>query len=64
MRGAASAVMVRNEELWIGLLVFDPEGATRMRYYTNVEAWKKQVPKTIDASHDTLHKGIPIDLMS
>lgn len=59
----ASMVMSQGNQLWIGLLVFDANNRTRMRYYTNVPAWKKTVPKTVRAWHDNIDKNIPIDIM-
>ncbi|CAB3758061.1 hypothetical protein LMG29660_03323 [Burkholderia puraquae] len=59
----AAIVMRRGNELWIGLLVFDAQNNVRMRYYTNVPAWKKTVPKTILAWHDNLDKTLPTDVM-
>lgn len=59
----AAIVMRRGTDLWIGLLVFDAKNHVRMRYYSNVPAWKKTVPKTINAWHDTLDKTLPIDVM-
>ncbi|QTO23567.1 lysozyme inhibitor LprI family protein [Burkholderia seminalis] len=59
----AAIVMRRGADLWIGLLVFDAKNTVRMRYYTNVPAWKKTVPKTIKAWHDNLDKALPIDVM-
>ena len=59
----AAIVMQRGTDLWIGLLVFDAHDQVRMRYYSNVPAWKKTVPKTIRAWHDKLDKTLPIDLM-
>jgi uncharacterized protein len=59
----AAIVMRRGTDLWIGLLVFDAQDKVRMRYYSNVPAWKKAVPKTIRAWHDNLDKTYPIDLM-
>ncbi|RQR31474.1 DUF1311 domain-containing protein [Burkholderia sp. Bp9143] len=59
----AAIVMRRGTELWIGLLVFDAHDKVRMRYFSNVPAWKKTVPKTIRAWHDNLDKTYPIDLM-
>ncbi|RQR54624.1 DUF1311 domain-containing protein [Burkholderia sp. Bp9140] len=59
----AAIVMRRDTDLWIGLLVFDAHDKVRMRYYTNVPAWKKTVPKTIRAWHDNLDKTLPIDVM-
>ncbi|WP_321820664.1 MULTISPECIES: lysozyme inhibitor LprI family protein [unclassified Burkholderia] len=59
----AAIVMRRGTELWVGLLVFDAHDKVRMRYYSNVPAWKKTVPKTIRAWHDNLDKTLPIDLM-
>ncbi|WP_150622260.1 lysozyme inhibitor LprI family protein [Pandoraea horticolens] len=59
----ASIVMRRDEELWIGLLAFDANGRTHMRYYTNVAAWKTMVPKTIQRWHDTIDTAMPIDWM-
>ncbi|VWC84727.1 PF07007 family protein [Burkholderia lata] len=59
----AAIVMRRGNDLWIGLLVFDAKNNVRMRYYTNVPAWKKNVPKTILAWHDTLDKTLPVDVM-
>ncbi|UEP33164.1 MULTISPECIES: lysozyme inhibitor LprI family protein [unclassified Burkholderia] len=59
----AAIVMHRGTDLWIGLLVFDAHDQVRMRYYSNVPAWKKTVPKTIRAWHDKLDKTLPIDLM-
>ncbi|NIF39909.1 DUF1311 domain-containing protein [Burkholderia sp. Tr-862] len=59
----AAIVMHRGTDLWIGLLVFDAHDQVRMRYYSNVPAWKKTVPKTIRAWHDNLDKTLPIDLM-
>ncbi|KFG97766.1 hypothetical protein GQ56_0107650 [Burkholderia paludis] len=59
----AAIVMRRGTGLWIGLLVFDAQSNVRMRYYSNVPAWKRTVPKTIRAWHDTLDKTLPVDLM-
>ncbi|UEP53265.1 lysozyme inhibitor LprI family protein [Burkholderia ambifaria] len=59
----AAIVMHRGTDLWIGLLVFDAHDKVRMRYYSNVPAWKKTVPKTIRAWHDNLDKTLPIDVM-
>ena len=59
----AAIVMRRGNDLWIGLLVFDAKNDVRMRYYTNVPAWKKRVPKTIQAWHDNLDKTLPVDVM-
>ncbi|KRF02074.1 hypothetical protein ASG87_11355 [Frateuria sp. Soil773] len=59
----AAIVMRKDAELWIGLLVFDAGNALRMRYYTNVPAWKDRIPKTIQAWHDNNDKSIPIDRM-
>ncbi|MET3552681.1 uncharacterized protein ABIC50_002605 [Burkholderia sp. 567] len=59
----AGIVMQRGTDLWIGLLVFDAHDKVRMRYYSNVPAWKKTVPKTIRAWHDKLDKTLPIDVM-
>ncbi|HIE4192092.1 MULTISPECIES: lysozyme inhibitor LprI family protein [Burkholderia] len=59
----AAIVMRRGTDLWIGLLVFDAKNNVRMRYYSNVPAWKKTVPKTINAWHDRLDKTLPIDVM-
>lgn len=59
----AAIVMRRGNDLWIGLLVFDAQNNVRMRYYTNVPAWKKTVPKTILAWHDNLDKTLPVDVM-
>jgi uncharacterized protein YecT (DUF1311 family) len=59
----ASMVMSRHDQLWIGLLVFDTNNQTRMRYYTNAPEWGKKVPKTIRAWHDNIDKDIPIDIM-
>ncbi|MCA8107170.1 hypothetical protein LGM67_21055 [Burkholderia sp. AU36459] len=59
----AAIVMRRGTDLWIGLLVFDAKNNLRMRYYSNVPAWKKTVPKTITAWHDNLDKTLPIDVM-
>ena len=59
----AAIVMRRGTDLWIGLLVFDAKNNVRMRYYSNVPAWKKTVPKTITAWHDNLDKTLPIDVM-
>ncbi|WP_157379538.1 hypothetical protein [Burkholderia ubonensis] len=35
----------------------------RMRYYTNVPAWKRRVPRTIQAWRDRIDSQLPIDLM-
>lgn len=59
----AAIVMSRGTDLWIGLLVFDAQNKVRMRYYSNAPAWKKNVPKTIQAWHDNLDKTLPIDVM-
>ncbi|MCA8023524.1 lysozyme inhibitor LprI family protein [Burkholderia metallica] len=59
----AAIVMHRGSDLWIGVLVFDAQSNVRMRYYTNVPAWKKRVPKTILAWHDNLDKTLPVDVM-
>lgn len=59
----ASIVMRQDSRLWVGLLVGDARGETRMRYYTNVAQWKKRVPKTIRAWHDNIDKAMPIDVM-
>lgn len=67
VRGVASTnaaiVMSKGEQLWIGLLVFDAHDQVRMRYYTNVAAWKKRVPRTIQTWHDDIDKSLPTDLM-
>ena len=57
----AAIVMRRGNDL-IGLLVFDAKNNVRMRYYTNVPAWKKNVPKTIQAWRQ-LDKTLPVDVM-
>ncbi|WP_446904025.1 lysozyme inhibitor LprI family protein [Burkholderia sp. YIM B11467] len=59
----AAIVMSRGTDLWIGLLVFDAHDKVRMRYYSNAQAWKKTVPKTLQAWHDNLDKTLPIDVM-
>ena len=59
----ASIVMSHGDQLWIGLLVFDANDKVRMRYYTNVHAWKQTVPKTILAWRDQIDRNLPIDLM-
>ncbi|WP_423760369.1 lysozyme inhibitor LprI family protein [Burkholderia sp. NLJ2] len=59
----AAIVMSRGTDLWIGLLVFDAQNKVRMRYYSNAQAWKKNVPKTIQAWHDNLDRTLPIDVM-
>lgn len=59
----AAIVMHKDQQLWIGLLVFDANNQSRMRYYTNVPPWKKRVPKTLQAWHDSIDKTLPIDLM-
>lgn len=60
----AAVVMAKGTQLWIGLLVFDKRNQSRMRYYTNVPAWKQKLPGTIQAWHDA-HGGaaLPIDKM-
>lgn len=60
----ASIVMSRGGELWIGLLVFDGNDKVRMRYYTNVPAWKKKVPNTILAWRNQIDRSLPIDLIT
>ncbi|MDR6499506.1 uncharacterized protein YecT (DUF1311 family) [Burkholderia ambifaria] len=59
----AAIVMSRGTDLWIGLLVFDAQNKVRMRYYSNAQAWKKTVPKTIQTWHDNLGRTLPIDVM-
>ncbi|WP_322081179.1 lysozyme inhibitor LprI family protein [Burkholderia sp. BCC1972] len=59
----AAIVMRRGTDLWIGLLVFDAKNNVRMRYYSNVPAWRKTVPKTINAWRDNLDKTLPVDVM-
>ena len=59
----AAVVMRKGDQLWIGLLVFDKQNNSRMRYYTNVPAWKKRLPKTIQAWHDDRDSKLPIDYM-
>ncbi|MDR8729698.1 lysozyme inhibitor LprI family protein [Burkholderia pseudomultivorans] len=71
----AAIVMSRGTDLWVGLLVFDAGNKLRMRYYSNVPAWRKTMPKTIRAWHDNLDKvnrevgglaageSIPVDVM-
>lgn len=59
----AAIVMSRGDRLWIGILVFDARNHVRMRYYTNVSAWKKRVPRTIQAWRDRIDSQLPIDLM-
>lgn len=59
----ASIVMNHGDQLWVGLLVFDAHNQVRMRYYTNVAAWKKSVPKTILAWRDGIDHALPIDMM-
>lgn len=59
----AAIVMRKGEQLWIGLLVFDANNDSRMRYYTNVPAWKQKLPDTIKAWHDERDPRLPIDKM-
>lgn len=71
VRGLASTnaaiVMRKEEQLWIGLLIFEQNDQVHMRYYTNASPWKKDLPKTIRDWHDEsnlgAYKTIPIDLM-
>ena len=59
----AAIVMRKGELLWIGLLVFDTHDQVRLRYYTNVPAWKMQLPKTIQAWRERFDPRPPTDLM-
>jgi uncharacterized protein YecT (DUF1311 family) len=59
----AAIIMNRGNALWIGLLVIDAKNDVRMRYYTNVPAWKKTVPKTILTWRDQIDPKLPIDIM-
>jgi uncharacterized protein len=59
----AAVVMRKGNQLWIGLLVFDKQNNSRMRYYTNVPAWKKRLPKTIQTWHDERDPKLPVDYM-
>lgn len=59
----AAVVMAKGSQLWIGLLVFDQRNQSRMRYYTNVPAWKQKLPRTIQAWHDEHGAILPIDKM-
>ncbi|AOK16511.1 hypothetical protein WT26_11100 [Burkholderia cepacia] len=59
----AAIAMSRGDRLWIGMLVFDARNQVRMRYYTNVPAWKKRVSMTIQAWRDRIDSQLPIDLM-
>ncbi|WP_321873488.1 hypothetical protein [Burkholderia ubonensis] len=59
----AAIVMSRGDRLWIGMLVFDARNQVRMRYCTNVPAWKKRAPRTIQAWRDRIDSQRPIDLM-
>ncbi|WP_157376607.1 hypothetical protein [Burkholderia ubonensis] len=45
------------------MLVFDARNQVRMRYYTNVPAWMKRTPRTIQAWRDRTDSQLPIDLM-
>ena len=64
VRGVASTnaavVMRKDGQLWIGLLVLDKQNDSRVRYYTNVPAWKKRLPKTIKAWNQWRY---PVDMM-
>lgn len=60
----ASIVMSRGGEFWIGLLVFDGNDKVRMRYYTNVPAWKKKVPNTILEWRNQIDRSLPIDIVA
>ncbi|KVM16341.1 hypothetical protein WL05_24550 [Burkholderia ubonensis] len=59
----AAIAMSRGDRLWIGMLVFDARNQVRMRYYTNVPAWMKRAPRTIQAWRDRIDSQLPIDLM-
>ncbi|KVO48262.1 hypothetical protein WL04_07475 [Burkholderia ubonensis] len=59
----AAIVMSRGDRLWIGILVFDARNQVRMRYYTNVPAWMKRAPRTIQAWRDRIDSQLLIDLM-
>lgn len=59
----AAVVMAKGTQLWIGLLVFDEHNQSRMRYYTNVPAWKRKLPRTLQAWHDQRDASMPIDKM-
>ncbi|WP_157654430.1 hypothetical protein [Burkholderia ubonensis] len=59
----AAIAMSRGDRLWIGMLVFDARNQVRMRYYTNVPAWKRRVSRTIQAWRDRIDSQLPIDLM-
>jgi uncharacterized protein len=59
----AAVMMAKGTQLWIGLLVFDKRNQSRMRYYTNVPAWKQKLPRTIQAWHDQHDAALPIDKM-
>lgn len=59
----AAIVMAKGSQLWIGLLVFDKRNQSRMRYYTNVPAWKQKLPKTLQSWHDERDSAMPIDKM-
>lgn len=67
VRGLANTnafmLMSKEQQLWVGLLVFDANNQLRMRYYSNVPAWKQRIPKTIQDWHDGIDKALPIDLM-
>ncbi|HEX7816544.1 lysozyme inhibitor LprI family protein [Dyella sp.] len=59
----AAVVMSKGSQLWIGMLVLDKQNNSRLRYYTNVPAWKHKLPRTIQAWHDEHDKTLPVDLM-
>jgi uncharacterized protein len=62
---AAIFMRTKDSRFWLVVVVTDPQGGSRARYYTNVPSWKGRLPETIKRWHDERAKGdtLPLDLM-
>ena len=70
LRGLASsnaAILMTGpkEQFWLVLLVFDAQGQSRARYYSNVPAWKGRMPATLQRWYEerAAQAALPLDVM-
>jgi|CXWL01.2.fsa_nt_gi uncharacterized protein len=68
MRGlGGTGIMMSDVEhrFWVMVLTYDVQGRERIRYYTNVAAWKGRVPDVQQAWYERTkgNRGISLDLM-
>ncbi|MHB2139600.1 lysozyme inhibitor LprI family protein [Pseudomonas monsensis] len=62
---AAIVMRAPDERIWLVVLVFDQQGKSRARYYTNVAEWKGRLPDALRAWHRDLggELVLPLDFM-